>query len=395
MRCPYYRYGREPLTERHVQAIWYDRDIRPARLWSRSGTEVRVVHPGKWNLESGPDFKDAVIEVGPDHQRMKGDVEVHLSPSDWELHAHGYDPAYRNVICHVTWGCGPTPASLPVGAISIWLGRFMTEQIGFAPEQIDLGVYPFARLPATERPCHALLKTDPDLAGEVLAAAGEYRLRAKARRLGTVLSIRANEREQVIYEEVMTALGYKRNASAFRRIAELVPLERLRAEPDNAEMALVGASTFVDWDHRNLRPNNKPEMRLRAAGQLFTSRDIGVLLNAHSFIRRECRDLVAFLSRDRLMGKGRAAAILANVVVPAAIGEGRVSGPPEWLPPEDLSEPVRLTAFRMFGRDHNPSAFYAQNDMKIQGLIQIHRDYCLQVHPDCDGCALVSGLGVG
>ena len=93
------------------------------------------------------------------------------------------------------------------------------------------------------------------------------------------------------------------------------------------------------------------------------------------------------------MGRGRAAAVLANVILPFALAEERVSTIPDWLPPEDLSEPVRLTAFRMFGRDHNPAAFYATNGLLIQGLLQIHRDYCLQVHPDCTDCELIHVKG--
>ena len=49
-------------------------------------------------------------------------------------------------------------------------------------------------------------------------------------------------------------------------------------------------------------------------------------------------------------------------------------------------------AFRLFGRDHNPLACYAANGLHIQGLIQIHREFCLQVHPDCGDCGLVADL---
>ena len=90
-----------------------------------------------------------------------------------------------------------------------------------------------------------------------------------------------------------------------------------------------------------------------------------------------------------LHGRGRAAAILANVIAPFALAEERIQETPEWLPPEDISEPVRLTAFRLLGRDHNPAAFYSGNGLLIQGLLQIHRDWCLQVHPDCSACQLV------
>ena len=93
---------------------------------------------------------------------------------------------------------------------------------------------------------------------------------------------------------------------------------------------------------------------------------------------------------DRHIGRGRAAAIIANVVLPFAMAEERTEECPEWLPPEDVSQPVRLTAYRLFGRDHNPSALYSSNGLLIQGILQIRLDNCLRLHPDCASC----GLGV-
>ena len=75
------------------------------------------------------------------------------------------------------------------------------------------------------------------------------------------------------------------------------------------------------------------------------------------------------------------------------MAEGRVADAPDWLPPEDVSRPVRLTAFRLLGRDHNPRAFYSGNGLHIQGLIDIHRSFCLPRHPFCQTCALASGRG--
>lgn len=384
--------GREALTERHVQAMWYDREMRPESLVTRSGVAVRVVDPGTWNLEAGPDFRNAVLELGAERYRVRGDVEVHLNPADWSHHGHGADPAYRNVVAHVTWGCGPEPASLPPGAVSIWLGRFMTAKVGFSPEQIDLSAYPFARLPSGTRPCEVRLKDDPDLAAEVMATAGAHRLRMKARRLEQILAWNGTSREQVFYEEMMTALGYHRNARGFRWIATTVPYETVCRDPGNAAAAMLAAAGFVDWHRAGLRPFNTPESRLGAAAVLFTERRGMRFSEASDFSDKGCRAIVEELAQGRLMGRGRAAAVLANVILPMALAEGRVRDVPDWLPPEDLSEPVRLTAFRLFGRDHHPLARYADNDVLVQGLIQIHRDYCLQVHPDCDGCRLVENL---
>ncbi len=117
------------------------------------------------------------------------------------------------------------------------------------------------------------------------------------------------------------------------------------------------------------------------------------MAEATDFSSAVCRTLVKAMCGEGYMGRGRAAAVLANVVLPFALAEERVSTIPDWLPPEDLSEPVRLTAFRMFGRDHNPAAFYSTNGLLIQGLLQIHRDYCLQVHPDCAECEMIHEKG--
>ena len=379
----------KPITERHVQAIWYDAALRPTNLRTRRGSEVRVVSPGEWNLGAGPDFRNAVLEVGKDRRRIVGDIEIHLCPSDWDFHRHGADPNYRNVIAHVTWGCGPVPGSLPPGALSIWLGRFVTSDTSFAPEQIDLMAYPYARLPSGVRPCEEKIGHDPDLAGRVLAEAGRHRLRMKARRMSGRLCAAQGKREQVFYEEVMTALGYKKNQAQFRHVAERVPIGELSGDVVLARTMLLTAGGFEEWDRTGYRPNNTPEERLAHAAEVFTLTPTLEMSGAADFSGAACRTMVKAMCGEGYMGKGRAAAVLANVILPFALAEERVSTIPDWLPPEDLSEPVRLTAFRMFGRDHNPAAFYATNGLLIQGLLQIHRDCCLQVHPDCTECELL------
>ena len=395
------------LTERHVQAIWYDAALRPSRLYTRRGNEVAVVSPGEWNLGAGPDFKGAVLEIGRERRRVVGDVEIHLCPADWDFHGHGGDPNYRNVVAHVTWGCGPVPASLPAGAVSIWLGRFVAGNPSFSPGQIDLSAYPYARLPIDERPCRSRLSDDPDFAREVLMSAGRHRLRMKARRLsgrlGAAASVGggdglASRRRQIFYEEVMTALGYSRNMLQFRHVAELVPIADMPHDTDAARTALLSAGNFEDWNRIGLRPWNQPERRLSDAAAVFTATSTMDLADESDFTAAACRAMVATMrgghqEGSSCMGRGRAAAILANVVVPYAIAEERMSEPPAWLPPEDISQPVRLTAFRLFGRDHNPAAIYATNGLLIQGLLQIYRDLCTQMHPDCDGCAIGSRDG--
>ena len=69
MRC--WAANSASITERHVQAIWYDSALRPACLRTVLGGDVSVVDPGVWNLEAGPDFRHAVLgmlfTVGDQH----------------------------------------------------------------------------------------------------------------------------------------------------------------------------------------------------------------------------------------------------------------------------------------------------------------------------------------
>ena len=389
---PNCRYSQEIVTERHVQALWYDDNMRPEILLSKSCEDIRVVDPGEWNLGAGPDFLNAVLEIGPDRKRVRGDVEIHLRPSDWTAHKHSEDAAYNNVIAHITWHGGAEPATLPRGAIAVCIGRHMVELPGFSPEQIDLSAYPYSKIGVTERKCSAYLKDRPDLARSVLVEAGEHRIYQKAGRLENMMSDVLKPETQLFYEEVMVALGYGGSSRAFRKIAEMVPYSRLVAEPDNALNALVAASGFVDWPKRSGRPNNSPLKRLLSVPELFEPARLKAIMDSCVVTRADCKAVIALLTGDGLMGKGRAAAILSNVIVPWNIATGRIYHVPEWLPPEDISAPVRLTACRLFGRDHNPSAIYASNNVCVQGLVQIHREECLRYFPECDGCTLLARL---
>ncbi len=389
-----------PITERHVQALWYDGALRPAGLRTWNGTPVRVIDPGAWNLEAGPDFRRAVLEVGRERARVVGDVEIHLRPSDWVAHRHFEDPAYAGVVAHVTWSSGPPPggaSGLPRGCLSICIGDRILTRSDFSPYEIDLGAYPYAKLPAGPRPCEQALAGRIDFALSLIRAAGVRRLEFKARRMKSLL-VRRGCREQVFYEETLAALGYKYNAFPFREVAAAMPWRDL---PHDAELAFTSLKTVAglkaggdaQWRCANVRPSNSPERRLASAAALF-ARGPGLLgdLDECNLSTREGLKTAVEIIRSQPaqtgappIGAGRAAAIVANVLVPLALAEGRMLELPDRLPPEDVSAPVRLTAFRVLGRDHNPS-LYSGNGILIQGLIQVHREFCLSAHPDCREC---------
>jgi hypothetical protein len=308
---------RFPFSERHVQCVWFDPRLRPPALRTLEGEAVLVEDPGTWNLESGPDFIGAALRIGPERRRVTGDVEVHVSPDDWRSHKHRDDPAYARVRVHVTYFPGRLPpGELPPGALQIALRDLLAENPCFSFENIDVSAYPYAAR-SDAPPCGCRLRGwSADEKGAVLDAAGEERLRRKAERMAGQIAEKGED--QAIYEEVMAALGYQQNKAPFRRLAELVCVEDLRAESGGCAEAgyalLLGVSGLLpakidagwdgetreflrslwdawwkfkerwgervmapgDWRLTGLRPANHPVRRLMAAA-LWFSRPDGLL----------------------------------------------------------------------------------------------------------------------
>ncbi len=304
--------GREFLfSERHLRCAWFDDAIRPALLRTEDGAEIAVEYPGRWNLEAGPDFLGTSLRLGPARRRLSGAVEIHVHPSDWRRHGHDRDPAYARVIAHVTWFPGRlTDDSLPPGCLQIPLQDAISANPIFSFECLDLTAYPYAQR-ASATPCARMLATwTPDQLADLFESAGEERLRRKATRLEDAMEIR--HPEQALYEELMTALGYKHNRTLFRRLAEICPLATLREESgrdmttayalllgiagllpaqtesrwDTATRAFIRQLWNRWWKHQarwqsvalnpgawklgGIRPQNHPRRRLMAAACLFT-----------------------------------------------------------------------------------------------------------------------------
>jgi hypothetical protein len=300
-----------PWSERHLQCIWFDAALRPADLRSARGEPIAVEHPGRWNLEAGPDFLDATLTVGTERRTLRGDVEVHVHPRDWLQHGHAEDPAYRNVRLHVAFYPGELPpGALPAGAEQASLAEPLRRAPGFSFEAVDVTGYPYARPPSSPAPCRLSLDAwSVDERATLLEAAGEERLRLKAERF--LRAWRDEEREQTLYEETLGALGYKHNRLPFRRLARTLRLADLRREaagdPLRAYALLLGVAGLMPkrppagadeetraflrrlWDHwwrrqaewepravprgdwrlAGVRPLNHPLRRLAAAAALF------------------------------------------------------------------------------------------------------------------------------
>jgi hypothetical protein len=379
-----------PCSERQLQCVWYNPELRPKRLLSSEGEELRVLDPGRWNLESGPDFIGAVLETVEPRRRLTGDVEIHIDPGDWLAHGHQSDPNYDAVCAHVSYFNAPLPEELlPPGAVQISLKKSLLSNPYFAFEDIDVSAYPYD-IRKRQSPCAKIIADwDRPSKEALLQAAGEERLRRKSEEFQNLAD--ESGLEQALYGRIMRALGYKSNASAFGYIAAKLPVAALRneseADPLKAYALLMGVGGMLpreaaaDWDratrafHRRIwdnwwrararwetvvmdaqcwkrggmRPQNRVERRLMAAAALFADSE-PIDQRWAAFARRPARDCVAGLTRSlreldgdywarrlawsgrvqendiALIGSARAGAIAANAFVPFAVCIGAHHG---------------------------------------------------------------------
>lgn len=373
-----------PVSEQVVQRIWFDRVYSEHGLKTQSGRAVRVVSPGWWNRQDGPDFRSAQLLIGG--RAVTGDVEVHVAPGAWEQHGHHRDPGYDDVALEVVLD---DAAGRPLARTS--KGRAIP-RLALAPhlerDLHDLAETLMAGEPGSTEPlvpgrCGARLQElGPEAGIRMLEWAGEWRMLAKARRLRDRMDQAGDD--QALYEAAFEACGYSRYKRQFGTLARHLPYDRARqltrrdprlveaallhiggllpeasdaaAAPDHLEALqelraaeLAGLrSAGLPWERGGVRPINYPERRI-AGFALFISRTAqaglaaslsaawereqpratraafeGMFPPALGFWATRCTWTGKPLPRPVApIGAGRVRAIIGNVFIPFALADAR------------------------------------------------------------------------
>lgn len=443
--------------ERLLQAAWHHQRLRREELRTTDGRRVRVLHPGFWNREGGPDFRGALIQF-EDGAPQSGDVEVDLRASGWQAHRHAVNPAFRGVILHVLWegdaAAGGPPAlalkeflDAPLGELSLWLG-------------VDGGEAPAKEFRG--KCCAPLGRLKAGAVKDLLHQAADVRCHSK----GAQLQARARQAgwEQALWEGLFRGLGYKHNAWAMQRVAELRPRWAAGGEPLVVQARVLGLSgllpdelsrthpgedsylrrvwdawwrerdEFQDcllprkaWRFHGLRPANHPERRLALGAQWAAGGKLARALEAWceaaiprgslhqsllEVLKGEADDFwswhwtmrSACLRRPQpLLGATRVTDLAVNVVLPwlwiraAEGGSGELASRIRQRyydwPAGEDNAVLRLARERLLGSRDARLGGAAAQ----QGLIQMVRDFCDHSNSICDGCklpGLVEAYGV-
>jgi hypothetical protein len=418
------------VGELELQARWFAGDFG-RQFRSTNGDDLEVIQFGVWNREAGPDFSDAAVRVNQG-EVARGSIEFDLTDRNWELHKHAINPAFNDTILHVfVFESGKTFFTRTNSNRNVTQVRVNLAQL---PNKFSANV-PLARPGRCQAPLKNL--SDESLR-HVLDGAAEFRLRQKSGRLHRTGE--CHGRDDALFQEIAAALGYKQNKLPFTLLAQRLPLAFLRRNLHDAEALLFGVAGFLEspdlgiyapasrnylrtlwdrwWSHRDkmrrlilpknlwrlsgARPLNHPQRRVAALARIagrwpMFLKSLGKSSAAAStnFFRAIEHPFwnfhYTFTSARApqtmaLIGDSRIADILANVVFPYLLLQGKdVWNAYIKMPAELSNRRLETGATRLFGDDPRSSLFLKSVAYQ-QGLLQIYEDFCLQDDSDCAQC---------
>jgi hypothetical protein len=437
------------FTERHIQAMWLEQKYFRNPILP-NGEVIRVISPGIWNNEAGPDFLKAHLWVG--NRELKGDVEIHFSQSDWEAHGHYEDPRYNQVVLHVClWKSKLSYFTRRCDGQAIptlFLEDFLTISLERISSLIDLDQYPYRKCVGSGRCSRQLFnKIGLDKSARLLQEAAIRRLEEKgARMIG-----RARERKWAFPLGIARALGYKANGEAFEQLFLTLIAHRDRPADEILSLALGICGFFnperkkkwggiTRYDHlhslwpllageadeqiqlqtHQIRPINHPIRRIALLVKFLTDPYLEQLEEVifNTFLYGESLEKLTnrlpiytdpywnhrytfeeegtakYMS---LMGDDLKSQIMTNGLYPL-LYEKLITYPDELN--RFFREYRAMSAIPSGKSEYLTHRFFGEREegallgleMHQQGAYQIHKDYCVHHEASCEGCPFVDRI---
>lgn len=215
-----------------LQAKFYGGEF--GEVWKTlCGREVRLLDPGEWNREAGPDFRGITILVDGE-ERLRGDLEIDLHAAGWEQHGHAVNPDFENVVLHLFFQGGQKTNFARTTSHRAVLQVQLDAESREDPSPL------FAGQPIR----------DPDAALPLIKLAARHRLAKKAARFGVLTQLQGAQK--ALFQGVAAALGYRGNSVPMTLLAQRTGV-RASAAPDGQGL-LFGLAGFLHAEEFDLAP---------------------------------------------------------------------------------------------------------------------------------------------
>ena len=348
------RVRKPQIPESLLARLWRDRATSQESFKTSEGRKIKVLYTGRRGSEAGPDFRDALL-YGEDVGLVRGDVELHLRPKDWNSHGHGADHRYNGVVLHgVLAGPGPPPrlrngAKAPAVCLQPLLETLSPSNTE-TPKQRSF-LWSIMAAHGYPEPHNR------SEAQESLVRAGMARFWRKSKAFTALMQ--EIQGQEVMYQAILECLGYSENRGAFAELAQLLPYEALEKATgriprkdrpgfiekmlletsglQSAEGEAIGSNPPMHpgrWHLFRIRPSNHPRRRMAGAAELLDrfldiglqTGVIGLARGCHFKTIQQQLTVPGPKGKPALIGKARASDIVVNAVLPLVHAWGLQNG---------------------------------------------------------------------
>ncbi len=405
------------MKEDFLHYLWKFKKFDTLNLKSVQNEQITIIKTGDYLELSGPDFFNAHIEIG--NQKWAGNVEIHLKSSDWYLHNHEKDPAYKNVILHVVWENDTAifrenNTEIPVLVLKDYVSKEIIEN------------YNALVSPKTWISCERQLK---EIDGFVFKNWQERlffeRLERKSKFIYQLLEETNNDWEAVLFCLLAKNFGLNTNGNSFLQISKAIPFSVIRKESfevENLEALLFGTSGLLEIEKEDvyykdlrfryfyllhkyqiektyvdpvqffkLRPDNFPTVRLSQLASLYYkhqnlfSKIIGLksvdvvycLLNvsATPYWQNHYQFDKESPKKSKMLSKSFIDLVIINTIIPLQFAYSNIMGEST---AEDLIDFMNevvseknavIDKFNLFG-------IKSQSAFESQALLELKNEYC-------------------
>ena len=420
------------MKEEFLQFIWQLSLYRTENLRTFDGKLIQIIKPGTLNKDAGPDFFNSKLTI--DNTVWAGNVEIHLTSSEWMQHGHQFDAAYNNVVLHVVYEHDEDIVN-QLGKVipTLELRSLISPSVIAKYNSLSLGKKWIA--------CENILSDlDHEKVNSFIHRLYIERLEDKARYIQQDLALNKNNWEQTFYEYLARNFGFKTNALPFHILAKQLPLQILAKHKQNLlqlEALLFGQAGFLNqsfeeeypnqlrkeygylrkayqlepinenlWKFATMRPANFPTLRIAQFAQLIHdsaalfSRSMEITsikemeslfnISLHNYWHSHYNFDQPSILKEKKLGKSSIDNIFINTIAPFMFAYGKDKF--NEILAERSIEMMEKTAAEVNGITKNWKSlgFNMNNAFQSQAFIQLKNMYCTP--KKCLSCAIGNQL---
>jgi len=227
------------MKEEFLHFVWKNGLYNADNLSDNDGNPIKVIHPGEYNHDSGPDFFNSRLIING--TEWAGNVEIHIKASHFEAHGHHRDHSFDNVILHVVYENDKLVRNAR--------GQEVLTVALEIEDEVNEKYLALINNPAAIACQDEIAAIDNFYIHSWLQSLMVERLSVKAEDIERIYSDTGSDWEETFYRVVSRYFGFRVNTEPFEMLARALPFRIIKKHSDNlfqVEALLFGTAGLLD-----------------------------------------------------------------------------------------------------------------------------------------------------